>query len=190
MATETKQYLTPTEVAQILSVSPITVRQWAQKGLLAAHTTAGGHRRFAYEEIAKFAKQRGIPFGVDTCKVLIVDDDPQLKNFLVALFTTNVDDIEVYAAADGFEAGRLVQQHKPDIVVLDIMMPGMDGIEVCRSIKQDASSDHALVIAMTGHHSESVEQRVLAAGASKLLKKPFDNNELLTSCGFASQTTD
>ena len=182
MATEDNQFLTPNEVASMLMVSPVTVRQWAQKGLLPAQTTAGGHRRFDREVVLAFARERNM--GVESSpSVLVVDDDTQLNNFLVAFLQTSVEGIEVYSAADGFEAGRLVQQHKPTIVILDIMMPGMDGVQVCRSIKQDSATAHAHVVAMTGHFSDILEQRVLAAGAAVLLKKPFDSQELLAHCG-------
>ncbi len=183
MAGEQTNHLTPTEVAGLLLVSPITVRQWAQKGLLQAQTTAGGHRRFALEEVERFARERGITLPNSQRRVLVVDDDRQLNNYLVALLQTSVDDIQVFSAADGFEAGRMVQEHKPEIVLLDIMMPGMNGVDVCRSIKADPGTRHAQVVAMTGYHSTELEHRVLEAGASVLLKKPFSRDDVLRECG-------
>lgn len=186
MAADHADYLTPNEVAGLLLVSPITVRQWAQKGLLEAQTTAGGHRRFARAEVERFAREKGIELPNQNTSVLVVDDDRQLNNYLVALLETTVDDVDVHSALDGFEAGRMVQEHKPEIVILDIMMPGMDGVEVCRSIKADALTRHALVVAMTGHHTAELERRVLDAGAKVLLKKPFSREDLLSECGFNS----
>ena len=75
-----KEFLTPHEVATLLMVSPVTVRQWAQKGLLAAQTTAGGHRRFAIETVAAFARERGIDLPGITARLLIVDDNRQFNN--------------------------------------------------------------------------------------------------------------
>lgn len=186
MATEQTEYLTPNEVAGLLLVSPITIRQWAQKGLLKAQTTAGGHRRFARSEVERFAREKGVELPNQGRRVLVVDDDRQLNNYLVALLQTSVDDVSVFSALDGFEAGRMVQEHKPEIVLLDIMMPGMDGVDVCRSIKADAATRHALVVAMTGHHTPELEHRVLDAGASVLLQKPFSRENLLSECGFLS----
>ncbi len=183
------EYLTPNEVAGLLLVSPITVRQWAQKGLLEAQTTAGGHRRFARAEVERFAREKGIELPNQKQRVLVVDDDRQLNSYLVALLETSVDDLQVYSALDGFEAGRMVQEYKPEIVILDIMMPGMDGVEVCRSIKADALTRHALVVAMTGHHTVELERRVVDAGAKVLLKKPFSREELLNECGLTSFNT-
>ena len=186
MAADQADYLTPNEVAGLLLVSPITVRQWAQKGLLEAQTTAGGHRRFARSEVERFAREKGIELPNQYQKVLVVDDDRQLNNYLVALLETSVDDVQVHSALDGFEAGRMVQEHKPEIVILDIMMPGMDGVEVCRSIKADPLTRHALVVAMTGHHTTELERRVIDAGAKVLLKKPFSREDLRSECGLTS----
>ena len=186
MAGELTDYLTPNEVAGLLLVSPITVRQWAQKGMLEAQTTAGGHRRFAREEVERFARERGITLPNQRQTVLVVDDDRQLNNYLVALLQTTVDDVDVVSALDGFAAGRMVAEYKPEIVLLDIMMPGMNGVEVCQSIKASQQTSHATVIAMTGHHTPELERQVLEAGAKVLLKKPFSREELLHECGFAS----
>ena len=175
-------YLTPNQVAKLLMVSPITVRQWAQKGLLDASTTAGGHRRFLRETVEQFARERGIALPDDVRRVLIVDDDRQFNTYLVRLFETSAQDVEVASAFDGFEAGRLVAGLRPNIVVLDIMMPGMDGIEVCRAIKSDETTAHAKVVGMTGHHSDLVEQRLLEAGAAVLLRKPFTTEDLFRYC--------
>lgn len=181
-----KNFLTPNEVATLLMVSPITVRQWAQKGLLEARTTAGGHRRFSREVVEAFARERGIDIARPETppRLLIVDDDRQLNAYLVALFDAQAPTLEVFSAFDGFEAGRLVQSRKPSVVLLDIMMPGVDGIEVCRSLKADPETAHIRVVAMTGYHTPEVEKKALAAGAQVLLKKPFSSEEVLRECGF------
>jgi len=179
-----KEWLTPNEVASLLMVSPITVRQWAQKGLLPAQTTAGGHRRFAVDAVARFARERGIELPGLTARLLIVDDNRQFNNFLADLFATEVPDLPVHQAFDGFEAGRAVQQHVPSVLLLDVMMPGIDGLDVCRSLKGDPATAGIRVVAMTGHHSPELERKMLAAGAEVLLKKPFSTDEVLRECGF------
>ena len=183
-----KEFLTPTEVATLLMVSPITVRQWAQKGLLPAQTTAGGHRRFAISVVAAFARERGIELPGVTDTLLVVDDNRQFNTFLADLFTTDVPGLSIHQAFDGFEAGRSVQQHKPSVVLLDVMMPGIDGLEVCRSLKSDPLTLDIRVIAMTGYHSSELEKKMLAAGAQCLLKKPFPADTVIRECGFRGQS--
>ncbi len=188
-----KSVLTPNEVAELLMVSPITVRQWAQKGLIEAQVTAGGHRRFTLEAVRRFARERDLVLPLLSTSVhslLVVDDDRQLNQFLVTLFTTQVDDLTVYSAEDGFEAGRMVAAHRPDVVLLDVMMPGMDGVDVCRRIKASPQTAHIRVVGMTGFHTPEVTSRMLAAGAQALLKKPFDNAEVLSACGFSAHVAD
>jgi len=183
-----KALYTPNEVATLLGVSPVTVRQWAQKGLIEARTTAGGHRRFTREAVAAFAARMGVTLPHELTgeashpRVLIVDDDRQLNAMLVALITSRVPGVEVESAFDGFDAGRRVHRLKPSLVVLDIMMPGIDGVEVCRQIKSDPDLARARVIAVTGHFTPELEQRILAAGAERLLKKPFATEELIAAC--------
>ncbi|HEX7038118.1 MAG TPA: response regulator [Pseudomonadales bacterium] len=180
-----KGFLTPNEVASLLMVSPITVRQWAQKGLLEAQTTAGGHRRFSREVIEAFARQRGIQLPGVQQRLLIVDDNRELNAYLAALFSAHVPDLEISSAYDGFDAGRQVQARKPTVVLLDIMMPGIDGIEVCRSLKEDPETAGIRVVAMTGYYTPELEKKILAAGAAVLLKKPFSSEEVLRECGFS-----
>lgn len=184
-----KQFLTPTEVAELMMVSPVTVRQWAQKGLLPARTTAGGHRRFYRQDIEVFAKERGIDLaesssGLNLNRLLIVDDDRTLNGFLCALFETELPDVEVFSAFDGFEAGRKVSALKPGVVLLDIMMPGVDGVQVCKSLKSDPATEAIRVVAMTGHHSAELEAQILNSGAEVLLIKPFDSATVIRECGF------
>ena len=165
-------------------VSPITVRQWAQKGMLQAQTTAGGHRRFTMDSVREFAREYQIELPSEADKLLIVDDNRQFNNFLAALFATNVPSLEILTAYDGFEAGRLVEQFKPTVVLLDVMMPGIDGLEVCRSLKSDPQTQDIRVVAMTGYHTPQLQKKMLAAGAQVLLSKPFPNELVIRECGF------
>jgi len=183
-----REYLTPNEVANLLQVSPVTVRQWAQKGLLPAQTTAGGHRRFARNVVQAFARDRGIVVPEARVGLLIVDDNRSFNDYIAALFRVEVPELEIHCAYDGFEAGRLVVLHKPTVVLLDVMMPGVDGTEVCRRLKQDPQTAGIRVVAMTGFHSPEVEKKMLAAGAEILLRKPFTGAEVLAACGFAKTT--
>ena len=185
MAKSSRDFLTPNEVANLLMVSPVTVRQWAQKGMLAAQTTAGGHRRFTMDSVRQFARERGIALPGATERLLIVDDNRPFNDFLSALFDSEFPSLEILNAYDGFEAGRLVQQFKPTVVLLDVMMPGIDGLEVCRSLKSDPSTQDIRVVAMTGFHTPELQKKMLAAGAQVLLSKPFPSDEVIRECRFS-----
>lgn len=180
---KSKPYLTPNEVAQWMMVSPVTVRAWAQKGMLQAEVTPGGHRRFRSEEVERFARQWNPVGNRGPLRVLIVDDDRSVVGFLKELLEGAADPVTVEVAYDGFEAGRKVHAFTPDIVLLDYMMPGIKGSEVCRQIKQTPGLANVRVIAMSGLLSPEYEAELVAAGAECCLTKPIDTNRLLTLMG-------
>ncbi len=181
-----KPYLTPTEAAALLMVAPVTLRAWAAKGLLRAQATAGGHRRFLRRDLERFARDRGlrlrdcIPESSEL-RVLVVDDDRLFADFLVEFFGTR--GVQAVACYDGFAAGRRLESYAPDVVLLDLMMPGMDGLDVCRELKADRNTRHIRVIAMTGYPSEVNQSAILGAGAEACLPKPLDHDRLLDMIG-------
>ena len=198
MADDTPQQLmTPNEVASALQVAPVTVRQWAQKGMLPARMTAGGHRRFEVEAVVAFARARGMQLGGELLnspanRVLVVDYDTQFNSFLCELLRTEQPQLDIASAFDGFDAGRMVQSHRPSIVLLDIMMPGLDGVEVCRRLKADPATQHIRIVAMTGHYSDALADRLAAVGAHTLLRKPFSFDAVFEACGWreSAQVTE
>ncbi|MDH5516195.1 MAG: response regulator [Gammaproteobacteria bacterium] len=175
-----KKLLTPNDVAELLLVSPTTVRFWAHKGALKALTTPGGHRRFNYEDVEAFANSRGMDLQRDSDKtrILIVDDEEVLGEFLVEFFKS-VEGVETEVANYSFEAGLKYKSFKPQIVLLDIMMPGLNGFQVCKMMKADPLSKDVRIIAMTGYPSNENVEKILSAGAEACLQKPIDTTQLL-----------
>lgn len=182
-APSTKPYLTPTEVAEWMMVSPITVRGWAQKGLLQAEVTPGGHRRFRHEEVERFARLWNPAGNKGPLRILIVDDDAGVTGFLTELLADAEFNTVVDTARDGFEAGLKVHSFLPDVVLLDLMMPGLKGPEVCRHIRQMPGHADLRVIGMTGHLSPDNERDMREAGAECCLAKPLDVPQLLERLG-------
>ena len=176
-----KPYLTPHEVASLFMVSPITVRQWAQKGLLKAEVTVGGHRRFLRAEVERFARDHGMA-GARTAgggtRLLVVDDDRQLVGYICELLS-EIEGLQIETAFDGFDAGTKMQVFRPHIVLLDLMMPGLNGFEVCQRIKSDRLTQDTRVITMTGFASSENTGRSIASGAERCLSKPLDAAALL-----------
>lgn len=176
-----KTYLSPREVAAVFKVSPITVRVWAQRGLLPALITPGGHRRFHVADVERLARQRGqfVRVRPERSRVLVVDDDRQLSGFLQELLETRDPPMDVALAHDGFEAGFQLHAFRPQVVLLDLMMPGIDGFEVCRRIKSDSATQPVRVLAMTGFPSRENVERILSVGAERCLTKPLDAEALV-----------
>jgi len=186
MTNQDESYLTPGQVAKLLMVSPAAVRLWAEKGEIKALTTPGGHRRFLPSEVERFSKERGLTTlkkqNLKT-SILIVDDDIQFTNYLNKLLSKFPTQVEVAVANDGFSAGLKIREQEPDVVLLDIMMPGLDGFTVCQRIKSNSITSEIRVIAMTGYPSADNVEKILAAGAEACLPKPVDKDELLQLLG-------
>jgi len=178
---DSKKLLAPNDVAELLMVSPTTVRFWAQKGALKALTTPGGHRRFNMEDVEEFAASRGMRLQDqhENLRVLIVDDEIIFSRFLIDFFDT-VEGVETELANYSFEAGLKVRGFKPDVVLMDIMMPGLDGFQVCQRMKSDPLMKDIRIIAITGYPTEENVKKMLAAGAEACLKKPLEFDELLS----------
>jgi DNA-binding response OmpR family regulator len=111
-------------------------------------------------------------------KVLIVDDESTIRETLGEHLSTRSEPYEVVTASDGFEAGRLVATVRPDVVLLDLRMPGIDGFQICRTIKADPESSNTVVIAMTGYYSQETAERILECGAVRCFAKPVEPSTL------------
>ncbi len=109
--------------------------------------------------------------------MLVVDDDSLIRRLVRAVLET--DEFEVVEAPDGEVALQLVSDANPSVVVLDVMMPGLDGVEVCRRIDHD----RARVVMLTAGDDRRVEERARAAGADAFLTKPFSSGDLLELVG-------
>jgi DNA-binding response OmpR family regulator len=105
-------------------------------------------------------------------RILIVDDDPRLLH-IVAMYL-GIEGYEVTTAENGEEGLRQVETERPDLVILDIMMPGMDGIEACRRIRSGAETQHLPVVMFSALSSDDDIERARQAGANHLITKPFN----------------
>ena len=180
------EFLTPRQVAVLLKIAPVTVRHWALDGKLKFVTTPGGHRRFSYDDIKQFARMRGIRLATDDAermRVLIVDDNHAFAEYLKEILVNAEVDVTVDLAHDGFEVGQKVFLFKPDVILLDLMMPGLDGFETCRRIKSNMATQHIRIIAMTGFPSEENIKRIMELGAELCLAKPIRAPTLLQAMG-------
>lgn len=184
--TRKSKLLTPTEAADRLLVSPVTLRLWASRGLLPAVTTPGGHRRFREEEIDSFLARRenlrrsksgGPP------RVLIIDDDGPFARSLAELIRKRSPDTTVEIALDGFAAGVKCAAMRPDVVTLDLHMPGMDGFDVCRLLRSMQTRRPMRIVALTGFATRENVARVLASGADACVSKNIPAARLIRELG-------
>jgi DNA-binding response OmpR family regulator len=117
---------------------------------------------------------KGGKADMNTYQILVVDDDPSIRKFVQA--NLEARDYSVLQAADGEEAIRIAEANKPDLVVLDIVMPEMDGFEVCRRIRKWSI---APIIMLSAREGENDKEKCADSGANDYLTKPFILRELL-----------
>lgn len=169
------------KIAAHCQVSAETVINWIKGGKLEAFTTSGGHRRVHRADFRTFLETYGMPpldedLGARP-RILIVDDEPDIVR-LITTALTRTGQYELATAADGFEAGIAFAKFRPDLVVLDLMMPHIDGFKVCRRIKSQPDTRSTLVLVVTGYAQPANIQRVLDQGADDFMAKPFKPFEL------------
>lgn len=150
-------YRSTREAAEILGVSPKTVQLWVESGVLQAWKTAGGHRRVTLESIRSIVRQRerasgGQPAGGDEerrLRVLVVEDDAPLRRLYEFQIGSWKLPIDLVTANDGFEALLRIGEQRPDILITDLRMPGMDGFRMMRRLWELKPNADMLPIVVT-----------------------------------------
>lgn len=179
---ETKQSFSTSEVAKYCHVTADTIRKWAEAGRIHVFKTPGGHRRIRREDLIRFLRENSIPIHEDLdnsgVKILVVDDEKAVISVIRRFLERAQTPFQIEIAMDGYDAGHQVASFRPDVIFLDLRLPGIDGFEVCRRIKAapEAASTH--VIAMTGYYEGDVAQRIIDLGAVMLMQKPFTPDDL------------
>jgi excisionase family DNA binding protein len=183
------KFLTTGDVAEYCEVTSAAVLKWIDAGKLPGFTTPGGHHRILRADFKDFLMQYGMfvdhgYFGRGAAKkrILIVDDEPSVVTFIEGALRLE-GKYELAVATDGFDAGQQVATFEPDLIVLDIMLPGMDGFEVCRRVKTAEATQHVKVLAITGFATEENIEKILHIGADDYLAKPLKLQELLDKVG-------
>jgi excisionase family DNA binding protein len=173
-----KSIYTTHEVSRLLHVNPRSVINWIEQSLLPSYRTPGGHRRIRRDDLLAFLRKHQIPTPEALVEgkfnVLIVDDELEIVD-LMKTFLLRQGGYDVATASDGITALLEVGRTKPDLLILDIMIPGVDGIEVCRRIKNN-SNNRTIIIAVSG--SAEHENDIIRAGADAFMVKPLDLERL------------
>ena len=146
-----KQNYTPNDVGSLLGVHHNTIKNWIKSKQVVAFQTVGGHYRVPRREVVRLIKNRGLPVPDELQGpmglVYVVDDDELIRT---AMDDAMSEDYEVYTFSNGFEALMQIGRLKPDLLVLDIYMPGIDGFAMVRKLRQDDKLSNLKVLGMSG----------------------------------------
>jgi excisionase family DNA binding protein len=175
--------LTTGQVARICRVSHVAVWKWIKQGKLKAYRLPGGHYRVVQGALRAFLREHEMPIPPElsadsTKRILIVDDEPTIVEIITRTLQRLGEGFELATATDGFEAGLQVATFKPDLLILDLMMPHVDGFEVCRLVRQNPATAHVRILIVTAHSEHKNIQRALDAGANEFLIKPVNIEQL------------
>src|SRR5919199_3682981 len=177
-----KTVFTTGEAAKICKVSQQTIIRCFDNGTLKGFRVPGSRfRRIPRNELYAFMRDNGIPTDAlesGKRKLLIVDDDQELVELMSDAFARD-GRFEIKTANNGFDAGMLVKEFRPDLVVLDIMLPDINGKEVCQRVRADATLEDVRILCISGMIEEDKIQDLKLSGADDFLHKPFDIEELI-----------
>lgn len=184
-----ERHFTTADAARLLGIHSFTVGRHVDAGVLKGFRTGGGHRRILASELRRFIDARGmeVPPELEHVgggkRLLVVDDDAAVLRAVVRAFKAHARDIEVKTTTSGVEALLLLGQNRPDAVLFDLMMPGLDGLELCKRVRAIPSFNEVLLLAMTSSAGTDVIGSTLRAGANQFFEKPVDPAAVLALLG-------
>ena len=169
---------TVSQACKYCKVSPKTIVNWIEAGYLKAYKTVGGHRRIKKDDLDAFLQEHNMPIFDEATqegprKIMVVDDDRIVLETIVQALEEDEFGYELISASDGFEAGVQLSHFKPDLVILDIMMPDINGYEVCKKIKSNPETQNTKIIVLSGYLDEESFREMNEYGADLCFSKPL-----------------
>ncbi len=177
-----KTVFTTGEAAKICKVSQQTIIRCFDNGSLKGFRVPGSRfRRIPRDQLFAFMRDNGIPTDAlesGKRKLLIVDDDENLVELMSDVFQSD-GRFDIKTANNGFDAGMLVKEFRPDLVILDVMLPDINGKEVCQRVRMDPTMEMVKIICISGMVEQDKINELRAAGANDFMNKPFEVDKLL-----------
>lgn len=178
-----KKVFTTGEAAALCKVSQQTIIRCFDSGRLQGFRVPGSRfRRIPRDELLRFMRENDIPTDAlqeaGRCRVLVVDDDPQILEMFVDALARD-GRFEVRTASTGYDAGMLTEAFRPAVIVLDYMLPDVNGNIVCRRIRENDSFKGTRIIFVSGVVNPEEVEALKRAGADDFIKKPFNVEKLI-----------
>lgn len=175
-----RRFFTTSEVARYCAVTNDGVLKWIKSGKIRAFATPGGHYRISAEDFREFLQRFDMPIDESFFRgakrrrsVLVVDDEPDIRDIVRRTLAALDPDLRIEEAVDGYDAGIKIGVLQPDLVIMDLMMPKVDGLQLCRSIRENPDTSAIKVLAITAFPEQDNVKKLYAAGADLCLIKPL-----------------
>ena len=171
------------QIGKFCQVNIRTVIRWIETGKLKAYTTPGGHRRVKWSDLINFLTQNRMPIPKELeegrkKKILVVDDDPDFLEIAEKILQ-KIPDVEVKTTSSGFDAGILVAEWYPDLILLDFIIPDLDGFEVTKKLKSNPKLKKIPIIAVTSISDPDKLEEVKNCGVDAVITKPIQPDSFL-----------
>ncbi len=151
--------------------------RWVKANVLPSYQTGGGRWRILRSDLVSFMQDRGMPIPPDLAPepptVVIVDDDVGFASALKRIVSSRRPDARVLTASDGFSGGMLVAEEQPHLLLLDVQMEGLDGVEVCRRIRANEALNSVRIVIVSGFLTDEAEVELLGLGVERCYRKPL-----------------
>ena len=181
-----KTVFTTGEAAEVCKVSQQTIIRCFDSGRLKGFRVPGSRfRRIPREALLAFMKDNNIPpdaLQSGQTKVLVVDDDPEIVELFVDVLERD-GRFEVRTASTGYDAGMITTEFQPDLIILDYMLPDVNGNVVCQSIRAKPEFEDTKIVIVSGVVNQDEINDLMAAGADEFVKKPFNIEKLIERIG-------
>tara|TARA_R110002072_G_scaffold42064_9_gene117742 strand:+ start:16307 stop:16909 length:603 start_codon:yes stop_codon:yes gene_type:complete len=178
-----KKVFTTGEAAKVCKVSQQTIIRCFDSGRLNGFRVPGSRfRRIPRDELIRFMRENEIPLaaiGSDRKRVLVVDDEPEILDLITEMLVSD-GRFEVCQASTGYDAGIETERFKPHLILLDYMLPDINGNIVCQRVRASETMGHTRIMCVSGVVDPVEIEKLRNAGADDFLKKPFDLREMIT----------
>jgi excisionase family DNA binding protein len=171
------EWLTLGQAAKYLGVAQSTIRKWSDLGRVPAFYTPGGHRRYRRTDLDAFLERSGPGKPARGPLVLVVDDDPQVRE--IVRVNLEIEGYAVLEAGDAEEGLKAVEADAPDLILLDVMMPQVDGWEMLRRVQERHGIGSIPVVMFSGQLEGAAQHEAAERGAQGFVGKPFDLRALI-----------
>ena len=170
-------------VGELMQVDPSSVVKWVNDGILPSYRTPGGHRRIRASDLLAFIRKTGgyVPpeLNAPTRKVLFVDDEGHVLGAMKRAMKAFADTVNFQTAQSGLDALVRIGTERPDVLVLDVAMPGVDGLEVLAKLKANPDTSGIEVVVMSVSVTPQLEKKALDLGARAVRQKPISAEDLV-----------
>ncbi len=180
MVTEEERAYTTFEAAKICHVTHHSIKNWIKQGLIKASRTPGGHYRILERDLDAFREHFDMfPREREPVKkrIMVVDDDPDALAMMEKILSN--EGYELVKVSNATEVGLKAAQLSPDVILLDFLMPEINGFEVCKALRANDSTSDTPIMAVTCLTKEEDIERIFECGADEYLAKPFKVDQLL-----------